>query len=239
MRFSAVAAALLPVGVALAQTTHTVKVGENGTFTFNPNVVTANNGDVIQFQFLSKNHTVTQSTFNAPCSNITDASGTVTGVDSGYQFVPGNATSFPVWSITVNNASAPLWFYCRQANHCQMGMVFAVNPTQDKSYDLFKANAAKSDAVNGSPQSNSASSGAPAASGSAGAGSPAASGSSGAPAATGGAVSPGTSGSSPAGSTPSPTASGTGSAGNGAGMVRAGAGAMLMTLAGLSFGLLL
>lgn len=77
--------------------------------------VTAANGDTIEFQFLAKNHTVTQSTFASPCSNITDATGLVTGVDSGYQFVPANSTSFPVWSITVNNASTPLWFYCRQA----------------------------------------------------------------------------------------------------------------------------
>ncbi len=75
------------------------------------------NGDVVQFQFLDKNHTVTQSTFAAPCSNITDATGTVTGVDSGFQFVDPAATSFPVWQITVNNASTPLWFYCRQAKY--------------------------------------------------------------------------------------------------------------------------
>lgn len=70
---------------------------------------------MVQFQFLDKNHTVTQSTFANPCSNITDANGVVTGVDSGYQAVPAGATQFPVWQITVNNASAPLWFYCRQA----------------------------------------------------------------------------------------------------------------------------
>ncbi|KAI0371684.1 hypothetical protein BV20DRAFT_156252 [Pilatotrama ljubarskyi] len=234
MRFSAIAAALLPVGVALAQTTHTVKVGENGTLTYSPNTITANNGDIIQFQFLSKNHTVTQSTFAAPCSNITDANGVVTGVDSGYQFVPSNSTSFPVWSITVNNASTPLWFYCRQATHCQNGMVFAVNPTQDKSYDAFVANAAKSDAVNGSPQGGAAAGGA-AGSGSAAAGA-SATGASGAAAPSGGAVSPaGSSGT--AGSTPSPQASSP--ANNGAGMVQAGAGAVFMTLVGLSFGLLL
>ncbi|CDO76443.1 hypothetical protein BN946_scf184781.g20 [Trametes cinnabarina] len=114
MRFSTIAAALLPVGAAFAQQTFTVKVGENGTLTYDPPTVNAQNGDTIEFQFLSKNHTVTQSTFAAPCSNIT-TNGVVTGVDSGFQFVPANATSFPVWSITVNNASTPLWFYCRQA----------------------------------------------------------------------------------------------------------------------------
>ncbi len=37
MRFSAVAAALLPVGVAFAQTTHVVKVGGSGALTYTPN----------------------------------------------------------------------------------------------------------------------------------------------------------------------------------------------------------
>ena len=36
MRFSTVAAALLPVGVALAQTTHVVKVGGNKALKFDP-----------------------------------------------------------------------------------------------------------------------------------------------------------------------------------------------------------
>lgn len=136
MRFSAAAAALLSVGAAVAQTTHVVKVGGNGSLTYTPNsyvrlslsIYTAfsfmvfsltgvANGDIVQFQFLDKNHTVTQSTFAAPCSNITDTSGAVTGVDSGFQFVNASATQFPVWQITVNNASAPLWFYCRQAKY--------------------------------------------------------------------------------------------------------------------------
>ncbi|KAI8982840.1 Cupredoxin [Trametes punicea] len=238
MRFSALAAALLPVGIALAQTDHIVQVGANGTLTYNPPFIQANNGDTIHFQFLSKNHTVTQSTFAAPCSNITDANGQVTGVDSGFQFVPANATQFPVWSITVNNASAPLWFFCRQANHCQSGMVFAVNPTQDKSYDAFKANAAASNAVNGSPQTNTGNSTAGTAASASGSGA-----APGGASATAGAVASGSAPSGTAavasgsGSTPSPSASATSN--NGAGAVHVGAGAMLMTLAGLSFGLLL
>ncbi|KAI9069988.1 hypothetical protein FKP32DRAFT_1599569 [Trametes sanguinea] len=104
MRFSTIVAALLPVGAAFAQTTWTVKVGANGTLTYDPPTVIAQNGDTIEFQFLSKNHTVTQSTFPAPCSNIT-TNGEVTGVDSGFQFVAPNATQFPVWSITLALAS--------------------------------------------------------------------------------------------------------------------------------------
>jgi len=36
------------------------------------------------------------------------------GIDSGYMPVAAGATSFPQWSFTMTNASAPLWFYCRQ-----------------------------------------------------------------------------------------------------------------------------
>lgn len=45
---------------------------------------------------------------------------------------------FPAARLDVRDTQ-PLWVYCRQANHCQQGMVFAVNPG-DK-FAAFKANA--------------------------------------------------------------------------------------------------
>lgn len=36
-------------------------------------------------------------------------------------------SGFPVAQLTVTDTN-PVWVYCRQANHCQQGMVFAVNP---------------------------------------------------------------------------------------------------------------
>lgn len=62
---------------------------------------------------MAKNHTVTQSTFADPCTIETLANGS-TGVDSGFMPVAANATSFPTFSFTIQNASAPLWFFCRQ-----------------------------------------------------------------------------------------------------------------------------
>nr|VWP00660.1 Non-specific serine/threonine protein kinase (EC [Ganoderma boninense] len=229
MRFSAAAAALLSVGAAVAQTTHVVSVGGGGNLSYTPNSLSnVANGDIIQFQFLEKNHTVTQSTFGAPCSNITDASGAVTGVDSGFQFVNTSATQFPVWQITINNASAPLWFYCRQANalanrHCQAGMVFAVNPTAAKTFDMFKSAAALSTAVDGSAASGA---------------STGASGSSAPAAASGTGAAAGTVGTGSAASTPSPSATSAGGAGNGAASMTF-SGATILSLVGLSFGLLL
>ncbi|EIN07206.1 hypothetical protein PUNSTDRAFT_53578 [Punctularia strigosozonata HHB-11173 SS5] len=142
--------------------TITVLVGQNGTLTYSPSNVTANVGDTIAFQFVSKNHTVTQSTFAAPCEKMTTPAA---GIDSGFMFVAANATQFPQWSFTVTNASAPLWFYCRQkspVNHCESGMVFSVNANPDsaKSFDAFqqaaKASANGTAAANGTTSASGA-----------------------------------------------------------------------------------
>lgn len=37
-----------------------------------------------------------------------------------------SASQFPTFTVTVND-TAPIWVYCKQANHCGQGMVFAVN----------------------------------------------------------------------------------------------------------------
>ncbi|KAK7693828.1 hypothetical protein QCA50_003400 [Cerrena zonata] len=144
MRFSSFLAVLPLVGMAFAQGQNfVVKVGDNGTLAFNPPSVTIQNGDSVSFQFLSKNHSVTQSTFAKPCELMTNADGTK-GIDSGFQPVAANATQFQQFTFTVNNASAPLWFFCAQntpANHCAAGMVFAINPTADKSFAAYQANA--------------------------------------------------------------------------------------------------
>jgi len=129
MKFTTAVVALSTALVASAANI-TVQVGANGTLTYNPPSVMANTGDIISFDFLAKNHTVTQSTFANPCNQ--------SGIDSGFFPVAANATQVPQWSFTVENGSTPLWFYCRQIGHCQMGMVFAVNPTSTKTYADFQ-----------------------------------------------------------------------------------------------------
>ncbi|ESZ96102.1 hypothetical protein SBOR_3491 [Sclerotinia borealis F-4128] len=111
-------------------TTHVVRVGSstNNSVKYFPDNITAAVGDVIQFQFAAGNHTVTQSTFDAPCVPISQSSNT-TGVYSGFMDVGagGKATGMvPVFSMMVK-AKTPMWFYCSQAKHCQKGMVLVVN----------------------------------------------------------------------------------------------------------------
>ncbi|KAJ6608629.1 hypothetical protein B0H10DRAFT_2067459 [Mycena sp. CBHHK59/15] len=82
----------------------------------------ANVGDIVQFTFKQKNHTITQSTLGtSPCSPMDG------GFDSGFIPVAANATEFPLAQLTVQDTN-PIWIYCRQTGHCQQGMVFAINP---------------------------------------------------------------------------------------------------------------
>ncbi|KAF7338082.1 hypothetical protein MVEN_02032700 [Mycena venus] len=139
MRFSLAVAALAPVLSASAADI-LVLVGAGGQLAFSPSNVTANVGDTIAFQFQGKNHSVTQSTFANPCQIQTTPA---QGIDSGFQFVDNTSSTLPQWSFTVDNTSAPLWFFCAQtnpANHCQKGMVFSVNanPNSPKSFAVFQ-----------------------------------------------------------------------------------------------------
>ncbi|KAK7049361.1 hypothetical protein VNI00_005962 [Paramarasmius palmivorus] len=136
--------ALLAATIPLAHSaTFDVVVGGPGVLKFEPEFVNANVGDVVRFTFKQKNHTVTQSTLQSPCSPLAD------GIDSGFIPVADAVTAnFPVAELTVDNTE-PMWMYCRQGNHCQQGMVFAVNPG-DK-FGEFKG------AATGNPTGTSAS----------------------------------------------------------------------------------
>ncbi|KAJ3880699.1 hypothetical protein F5051DRAFT_152714 [Lentinula edodes] len=155
MRFSTAAVALFSAVASVKAANYSVIVGFNNTLVFNPNNLTGVvNGDSVSFQFVSKNHSVVQSTFAAPC--------TAAGVSSGFQNVSDpNGATFPTWTLTVENASAPLWFFCSQVlpttTHCQSGMVFAINPTAEKSFTAFQQAAIATNATSPTGQNPSGS----------------------------------------------------------------------------------
>ncbi|KAL0063757.1 hypothetical protein AAF712_009314 [Marasmius tenuissimus] len=139
MHFSAatVAISLSFVAGVVAQT-HSVSVGKGG-LNFDPTSLTdVKEGDTIMFTFEAKNHSVVQSTFDSPCAKKAD------GEDSGFQ----DASAAPiVWNMTVKDANAT-WFYCSQTDHCKGGMVFAINPTADKTFEAFQAKAKEGGGAN-------------------------------------------------------------------------------------------
>jgi plastocyanin len=121
MRFSTAISALAVTGAAVAKDINVV-VGKTG-LTFEPAEITADVGDVVWFKFWPKNHSVAQATFASPCEPSPD------GFWSGYVPTTDTAKAAELnFMYNVTNASAPVWFYCTQGQHCQGGMVGVINP---------------------------------------------------------------------------------------------------------------
>lgn len=121
MHFSAIVASSALLGLALAED-HTVRVGgANGELTFDPNSLTAAEGDTVTFNFWPKNHSVAQAAFATPCQPADN------GFWSGF-YPTTNGLAEDSFQITIINASRPLWYYCTQGQHCQNGMVGVINP---------------------------------------------------------------------------------------------------------------
>ncbi|KZT73990.1 hypothetical protein DAEQUDRAFT_702111 [Daedalea quercina L-15889] len=128
-----------------------VTVGGPGILQFNPEYVNATTGDTVVFSFRQENHTVTQSSLDNPCQ-LADG-----GFDSGFVPVAVNNTDgpFPAAQYTVTDDN-PVWIFCRQENHCQQGMVFAINPGDH--YSTFKANAFGNNTANSTSTASATSS---------------------------------------------------------------------------------
>lgn len=111
------AASSTPSGMV---TVHVVRVGgANGSLTFSPDDLKANVGDMVQFQFSPKNHSVVTSAFDTPCSPNQN-------MFSGYMPVASDAVNTPTYTMMVQDTK-PLWLYCSQGKHCQSGMVMVIN----------------------------------------------------------------------------------------------------------------
>ncbi|KZP32507.1 hypothetical protein FIBSPDRAFT_812025 [Athelia psychrophila] len=139
---------------AAAPQVHNVVVGGANKLYYDPANITAQIGDTISFQFMVKNHTVTQSSFATPCRSLTSTStsGQV-GFDSGFEPVSDTDTVFPTFNVTVNS-TAPMWAYCKQAGHCGAGMVFSVNAVESGANN-FAAFQAAAKAQNGTVTASS------------------------------------------------------------------------------------
>ncbi|KGQ12502.1 hypothetical protein BBAD15_g1739 [Beauveria bassiana D1-5] len=116
-----------------AGASHTVKVGGPSGLVFEPDQLNIPVGDSVVFEFLSQNHTVTQSPFDTPCKALEG------GMDSGFLANPNNTVNPPPQVAMQVMATTPLWFYCKQQGHCGKGMVFSINPTANKTQALFQS----------------------------------------------------------------------------------------------------
>jgi hypothetical protein len=85
------------------------------------------------FPSTSLEHSVTQSSFAAPCTYLNATGSTPGGFDSGL-------TTGTQFTINITNDANPIWFHCKQVMHCGMGMVGSINaPSTGNSFTAFKA----------------------------------------------------------------------------------------------------
>ncbi|KAI5803841.1 hypothetical protein EDC01DRAFT_473304 [Geopyxis carbonaria] len=129
-------------GVA-AQQLHTVAVGRSGddlALQFSPEEITADVGDMVQFQFYPLNHSTVEASFDAPCVPINNTQKRQ-GFFSGFNPLPRDTKTLNTFTIRINTTD-PIFFYCSQGRHCQQGFVGAINPTPTRSLAAFKAAAA-------------------------------------------------------------------------------------------------
>lgn len=125
-----------------------VNVGDNnGSLKFFPEKIVAEVGSIVQFQFYPKNHTITESSFAAPCvpiaSNLTTPERP--GQKSGFVPVSADTTFRPVYNLIVNDTK-PMWIFCGQQPHCARGMAMVINQNMsspDKTLEKYKEAAAK------------------------------------------------------------------------------------------------
>ncbi|KAK7970365.1 hypothetical protein PG996_001206 [Apiospora saccharicola] len=145
-----------PTGV-----THTVVAGANGQLRFDPESVIAAVGDIVEFQFHPKNHSVAQSSFAEPCAPLAAAAvpppsanngtgyysaysrrshaGSSSGTDAdnspffgGFDFATMEGPSDNAFQVLVRDTK-PVWFYCPQpmGAHCTNGMSGVINEPRD------------------------------------------------------------------------------------------------------------
>lgn len=137
-------AAAALVGLVSAQTgvptpegqvkVHVVQVGDkDGNLKFYPEELEAAVGDMVQFHFYPKNHSVARSTFADPCTPLDpeSANGTASFF-SGFMPVQETDTFMPTFTILVNETT-PIWYYCATGRHCQNGMSGVINPPKNNA----------------------------------------------------------------------------------------------------------
>ncbi|KAF3903287.1 hypothetical protein ABW20_dc0109931 [Dactylellina cionopaga] len=131
-----------------AGATHSVVVGRGG-LRFDPENIVAEPGDIVEFHFLPRNHSVVQSNFANPCVPI--------GPDAFFSgFVPTNyGQNENVFQISVKDRN-PVWFYCSQTNgnHCQSGMAGVINQnfnSNEFTLSKYKQNAMVRGGISVSP----------------------------------------------------------------------------------------
>ncbi|CAG8672703.1 4211_t:CDS:2, partial [Cetraspora pellucida] len=88
-----------------------VTVG-GGALTFNPQNISVNKNDVIQFNWASGNHSIIRSDALAMCTPST----------KGGNAIISEAKTSGMTTFIVDGSDSNIWYYCGVNSHCRMGM---------------------------------------------------------------------------------------------------------------------
>ncbi|KAF5020501.1 hypothetical protein F66182_7464 [Fusarium sp. NRRL 66182] len=115
----------------------TIRITATSDNKFDPEEVEAEEGDVLEFYFEAKNHSVVAGDYRYPCSPLDLGSGFFSG------FVPtDDGSADQVFQVTVNNTE-PTPFYSSQDKECADGMVGIINPDSNKTLADYKERASE------------------------------------------------------------------------------------------------
>ncbi|PKS11258.1 hypothetical protein jhhlp_003019 [Lomentospora prolificans] len=134
MRYSPAILALSAAVPALADTIK-ITAGENNRF--DPETVTAKEGDTIEFHFGPGNHSVAMGEFdsiNGPCVPANEG-----GFFSGY-FNVDSGESDKVFRVKINDTE-PIVFYSTQDRECSEGMIGAINVASEDQLNEYREKA--------------------------------------------------------------------------------------------------
>ena len=113
-------------------TSHTISVAYAG-FTFQPDVVLAETGDTVVFDFYPTNHSVVRAEYGYPCIPYEDTGVDKVGFFSGFKPVDAILSDPPKYTIRINDTS-PVFYYCSAPGSCiNYAMVGVINPNASTS----------------------------------------------------------------------------------------------------------
>ncbi|KAM5348375.1 hypothetical protein ACJ41O_008199 [Fusarium nematophilum] len=128
---------LASAALAYLASAKTIKITATSDNKFDPEEVEADEGDVLEFHFEPKNHSVVAGDYRYPCSPLDMG----TGFFSGF-VATDDGTADQVFQVTVNDTD-PIPFYSSQGKECPEGMVGIVNPSANMTLDDYKERASE------------------------------------------------------------------------------------------------
>ncbi|KAF4445934.1 extracellular serine-rich protein [Fusarium austroafricanum] len=115
----------------------TIKITATSDNKFDPEEVKAEKGDVLEFHFEPKNHSVVAGDYRYPCSPLDMGTGFFSG------FVPtDDGSANKIFKVTVNSTD-PTPFYSSQGKECPDGMVGIINADSKKTLSDYKKRASE------------------------------------------------------------------------------------------------